>query len=299
MSTIKIKNIFMHLIALFLWLLVIIAMAVSLVTYLLFYYENANAATVDNPPAHVPSIGEIVRLLAMNIASQLVTYCLYPVGLARGFWFPSVGKFASRSGQMPSILLVHGLYYNAAAWMFLRQRLRLSGFARVFAASYNSFGPNFAVLVDEIAGQVEELCRRFPGERVVLIGHNLGGLIVRAALSRPGLRSHIAAVITLGAPHQGSKLARLSIGRLARSLDFRGPIIRSLEDHEQPAIIPALSLYSPTDNFILPSTGSRLLNVRAIGWVEESTIPVSHVTMLYHPAVASQVLRFLAHLRKN
>ena len=53
---------------------------------------------------------------------------------------------------------------------------------------------------------------------MVLIGHSLGGLLIKSVLNHPDLADHIGLVITLATPHQGSVLAGLAMGRLGRSL---------------------------------------------------------------------------------
>jgi triacylglycerol lipase len=62
------------------------------------------------------------------------------------------------------------------------------------------------------------------GQKVILIGHSMGGLDARYAVAKLGLDEHVAAVVTITAPHRGSPYAswiarnvvgRLGVGRLA------------------------------------------------------------------------------------
>src|SRR5258708_4508246 len=53
--------------------------------------------------------------------------------------------------------------------------------------------------------------------RVHLIGHSLGGLIVRSALAAsPGLGFRTGGVVTIASPHGGISLARVAPGQCAR-----------------------------------------------------------------------------------
>ncbi len=70
------------------------------------------------------------------------------------------------------------------------------------------------------------------GQKVILIGHSMGGLDARYAVAKLGLAEHVAAVVTVTTPHRGSPFAdwgvrnvvdRLGVGRLVNllNLDFR------------------------------------------------------------------------------
>jgi triacylglycerol lipase len=60
------------------------------------------------------------------------------------------------------------------------------------------------------------------GTRVILIGHSMGGLDARYAVSRLGLADRVAAVITVTTPHRGSPFADWGI----RNLDQRFGVLR-------------------------------------------------------------------------
>jgi triacylglycerol lipase len=51
-----------------------------------------------------------------------------------------------------------------------------------------------------------------PHDRVDLIAHSLGGLDARWALSRLGLASRVASLVTIATPHRGTPLADLAVG---------------------------------------------------------------------------------------
>ena len=65
------------------------------------------------------------------------------------------------------------------------------------------------------------------GQKVILIGHSMGGLDARYAVAQLGLAEHVAAVVTVTTPHRGSPFAdwafrnlvdRLGIGRMMNLL---------------------------------------------------------------------------------
>ena len=55
-------------------------------------------------------------------------------------------------------------------------------------------------------------------EKVILIGHSLGGLDARYAVSKLGMASHVAAIVTVTTPHRGSPFADWVVRNLGRRL---------------------------------------------------------------------------------
>ncbi|AGW14592.1 esterase/lipase family protein [Megalodesulfovibrio gigas] len=231
----------------------------------------------------------MVRLLLSSIRSHVLAYGLYPLGL-----FPALHRTEGES-ERPPVLFVHGLYHNASAWLLFRRWLARDGFTRTKALHYWSFGTDYFTILEKLARAVDALRAAHPGEPVVLVGHSLGGLLIRGYLSSPhcmdGETCKVAAAVTLGAPHGGSRLAALGIGRLARSLLYHGPLIRVLEARDQPPACPVLALTTPLDNFVLPADGS---DIALPGWTLEAGAPVCHVGMIHHEPTARRTAQFLA-----
>lgn len=198
------------------------------------------------------------------------------------------------------VLLVHGLYHNRAAWLLFRRRLARAGLPSVRSYSYPSFGRSFADIAAGLAQEILAASQASPDGRVQLVGHSLGGLLIRAACADARVqgdpRCRVAGVVTLGTPHQGSTLAgMLGLGRLARGLAPQGEALRLLRG--LPAAAPGLSLYSPTDGMVLPLSGSLLeQKEKDAGWTEVCLRPVSHVGLLYSGEAAQLAL---AHLKSR
>ena len=284
--------------ALLAWTLIL-----SGLTALLFFHDNINAyglRGMAERTALSPS-GQTLRLLGLSWLSQVIVTLTFPLGWFRSLWFrpPEVairqpgGLRYGTATRRPPVLLVHGLYHNAGGWLLFRRRLKQAGFAHLFAYSYSSFFQDFFQLTKLLSNKVEELRAHFPGTKVVLVGHSLGGLLVRAYMASPQSRGKIAAAVTLGAPHQGSRLAALGLGGLARSLAHRGPLVQALEQADQPADAPCLSLAAPLDEFVLPLEAALLPRAGELGWVQRSTRPTTHIMLLYDPAVAQAAVAFL------
>ncbi len=260
-----------------------------LATYAFFWYETANgphrSRLVELSGAR-PGRWILCGVLSGVFATAIVIVT-YPLGLLHR---PKSRE--EETGARPPVLLVHGLYHNAGAWFLYRWWLRRAGYDRVETFQYSSWGRSFEALQAEFSATVERLSS-CAGKPVILVGHSLGGLLCRACAGEASLQGKVAALVTLGSPHQGSKLAALAIGSLGRSLLYRGDLIRGLERVTLPASLPRLAVVSAVDSMVLPNEA---LHVRGEQWETHETPPISHVSLLYHPGTARRVLAFLDRL---
>jgi triacylglycerol lipase len=258
-------------------------------TYILFWYETANSAyRKELDGISKGKTGSwLIRGAASCILSTLVTIFTYPLGFIKKLWRPLPGSSASS----PPVILIHGLYHNASAWIRFRSTLRRAGYERVYAFNYSSFRSDFPEISRSLAQWMAGIGQDFPGEDVMLVGHSMGGLLAKAYAGREVITQGpaVRAIITLGTPFQGSKAVVLGIGRLARRLVWGGPLFQELEGRGVPSGVSCVAFHSPVDNLVLPAASL----TPPSGWEEEWTDPVSHVAMLYHGPTLRQVLNRL------
>ena len=76
--------------------------------------------------------------LLSSIASVFFIFICYPLGAFRA----PLGAEADRAAG-PVIILTHGLYHNASAWLLFRSHLRKAGFKNIFVMNYWSFFTSF------------------------------------------------------------------------------------------------------------------------------------------------------------
>ena len=72
--------------------------------------------------------------------------------------------------------------------------------------------------VPERAAKLKASIDELGSRRVVIIGHSMGGLDARYAISKLGLAERVAALVTVGTPHRGSCLANHADRLPARTL---------------------------------------------------------------------------------
>lgn len=190
------------------------------------------------------------------------------------------------AGRLP-VLLIHGYQCNRGFWWWIRPRLERAG----WQVATHSLHPVFADIdeyVEQVSQRIEDVCSATGAQRLILVGHSMGGLVARAYLRQAG-PARVARLVTLGSPHHGSKLAILGIGRNARQMV---PGNRWLDALNRAGAIPAMqtvSLYSCQDNYVMPQDSPVI--------VEAKNLPFSgigHLEMAFSAWTAGVLLDELA-----
>jgi len=171
---------------------------------------------------------------------------------------------APREAAGLPILCIHGYVCNGGYWVTLRRFLRAAGFNRTYTINMD---PTFGSIEDfaaQVARRVDEILAETGQEKVVLIGHSMGGLVSRCYVQRYGGAGKVRKIITLGTPHLGTYSAKKGVGEDARQMVPGNPWITGLNS-ETMAPVPITSIYSYHDNIIFPQDYSVLDGAKNIG----------------------------------
>ena len=164
----------------------------------------------------------------------------------------TVQYVAERNARYP-VLLVHGYAATECVWTPLRRALVQAGFGHIISLNYNSFAADPAAVSAELTHQALETLAAAGAPRIHLVGHSLGGLIVRCALaSSAPLSSRTASAVTIASPHRGAWLARLAPGRFAPLMHQGGCPARPEIDAPAPA--RWLAYYADRDRVVPPAS---------------------------------------------
>jgi pimeloyl-ACP methyl ester carboxylesterase len=205
-------------------------------------------------------------------------------------------------GERSAVVLVHGLWMTGTLDMaYLRRQLRRCGF-KVYVFRYRTVRRSLA----ENAARLDDFLARLPESTVHLVGHSMGGLVIRKLLldfphQRPGR------VVTLGTPHCASRAAA-AFGRRAPGRWMLGKSLQALTEALPPwqgrrdfgVLIGDLpyGLGRLTRRLPLPNDGTVAVDEASLaGATDTITLPVTHISMLFSRAVARQTCRFLRHGR--
>ena len=195
------------------------------------------------------------------------------------------------------VLLVHGLWFGSWALRQLSQRLQFYGF-RVNSFSYDTRSASLYTHANALGDCVKQM----KVQRLHLVGHSLGGLVILRMLAAENECSP-GRIVLLGSPLGGSRVAQRLV-KMPGALNFLGGVQSALEQGFN--VIPqsrevgmiagslSLGLGMLTGGTGGPGDGTvPLEETRAPGLKERLVLPVSHTGLLYSKKVASHTGKFL------
>lgn len=204
-------------------------------------------------------------------------------------------EVASTAGDRLPVVLVHGYFCNRAVWRPFARRLAEAGHPVTAVSLDPPFGP-----IDAHAATIETAVAGAGHGRgpVVLVGHSMGGLAIRAFLRRAG-SDGIAGVVTLGSPHRGTRMAAVGRSPAAREMRRGSAWLEALAAHEaqqreasgDAAAPPLCIILTLNDNIVYPQgeqvlPGARVLRLDGVG----------HLDLVYRPSVGRLVEAEIARL---
>ena len=127
------------------------------------------------------------------------------------------GPTAGRPDGAP-VLFVHGYAGTEHSWGPLRAALADAGFGCLIALRYNAFRADIHQVADWLVDRATHAARMAGVGGVHLIGHSMGGLVIRDAVQNRGLGALAATAVTIATPHSGCRLARFVPGPAARQM---------------------------------------------------------------------------------
>ncbi|ARB44065.1 esterase/lipase family protein [Alloalcanivorax xenomutans] len=263
--------------------LMLIPGALTLVFYLLWYYDR-RAFPSPTPADRETALRPLPALLAVarEAISLTVLVLSYPLRLVQD----ASPQRSRQQGQKP-IILVHGYGGNSTNFLWLQWWLRRRGWANVYSVSYTPPHINARKLAQQVADHVNRILVLTGAEKADLVCHSMGGPLARYALKNLGLAGKVDRVITLGSPHRGSRISALFAPRgAAAQMRYDSPFIKELEEGGAcPGGARYQVIYSTMDNFILPAS-SALLD----GAERSVHVPyLGHCALLYSRRVARAV----------
>jgi len=241
----------------------------------------------------IRTIGRTAIVQAYEIGLMVSVAATAPLHLAGG-------GFDAASGALPRVpahtaptarpvLLVHGLGGTKSSWSFIARTLSAQGLT-VEAMTYTPFGTSVEHLADRLVVEVERLLAQTGADKLHLVGHSLGGVVIGQAIAGGRLTGLVDTVVTLGAPFGGSPWANLlPIGAVIRALREESPLLRRLASAPVPDGVRWLS-FTATLDMIVPG----LRSVPVPAEVETVTVGgVGHLGMLLSQQVASRLIAAL------
>lgn len=231
-----------------------------------------------------------LRLYLRELYAALWTYPFY---FALEPWLVKNTPPAGLPHRGPPIVLVPGFLCNRGYYGKFRRFLAQHGYGCTYAVTLE---PTFGSIDDNakhLSQLVEQICTETGQDQVVLIGHSMGGVVIRAYLDKLGGGPRVARAISLGSPFGGTVLAKgpSGLGENLRQMIVESPWLQDLARHEErPCAVPFTAIWSPHDSIVAPQNRTRV----SATYGESIAMPgVGHMEMIVHEPVMQQVLDIL------
>lgn len=122
---------------------------------------------------------------------------------------PHVRELRHGSLRRHPVLLVHGLGADKSCFNTMEAHLHRAGYT-VYSVSYSCVGSDIDACARLLEREAAWVLEETGADRVHVVAHSLGGVILRWAAAHTRMRDWLSIGITLGSPHRGTPMARLA-----------------------------------------------------------------------------------------
>jgi triacylglycerol lipase len=196
-------------------------------------------------------------------------------------------NLASGAYGQPGVVLVHGFFCNRGFWNPWMRELRARRVPFVAVNLEPVFGS-----IDHYPRVIEAAVARLETATampVLLVGHSMGGLAIRAWLAQFSADARVRRVITIGSPHQGTWLARYGHTTNGRQMRLGSSWLTELATNESSnRRATFICFFGHCDNIVIPAASGTLAGA------ENRHVPATaHVHMAFQKVVFDEVWRWL------
>jgi triacylglycerol lipase len=259
---------------------IVFRMLITANNFLISHLNKSNT-----PPEHRISIFQGLRLYFSEFKATMMTSSwMMP--------FRTLEKYHAKDSNQFPVLLVHGYASNSGQWCTLSQRLKTENITH----SALDMEPPFDQLdtyIPFVQKNIAMLCEESKCDKVVIVTHSMGGLVMRAYLRKHG-SARIVKIITLGTPHHGTALAKFGKGLNCAQMRRNGKAqqgtpsewLQQLASEENPDHrMHIVSIYSHHDNIIAPQSSAHLPGAKNLAFHG-----IGHVALLFNKNVQDQIV---------
>ena len=242
-------------------------------------------ALLNRPdPAPRPSTSQLFKAWAGEVIAAPQTFCWRQPFFSQRWPDHLPAPAQGRRG----LLLVHGFFCNRGLWNSWLERLHAQGVPFVAINLEPVFGS-----IDDYTGIIESaVCRleQATGMAPVIVAHSMGGLAVRRWWLEQANAARVHHIVTLGAPHQGTWLARFAMTKNSRQMRQLNGWLNTMVARESATSMRHFTcFYSHCDNIVFPAAMATLP-----GADNRHLAGVAHVHMVSRPEPFEAVMRSLS-----
>jgi pimeloyl-ACP methyl ester carboxylesterase len=187
-----------------------------------------------------------------------------------------------RKAEVAPVLLVHGYGGTDRMWKPLRDELDRAGFDCVIALRYNASRSGIGEIAEWLVSRATQAMRATGIDRVHLVGHSLGGLVVREAVQRGGLAGRTSSAVTIATPHAGARLAHFVPGPAARQMRPGSAFLAELAGEEMDRRTRWVAIAGESDRVVRNSSAGSIASAEAVTLRQRNA---GHGSIARHPDV--------------
>lgn len=209
------------------------------------------------------------------------------------------------------VVLLHGLGRSRFSMNRIARKLDSTGYA-ILNCGYPSTRQNIQQLVDRYVSKAVAECKRRNADKIHVVTHSLGGILIRAYLQQDPLPEG-SRIVMLSPPNHGSEVAdflkqiRLFEWILGPSAMQLGTTVESLPNQLKPiplqtGVITGDASSDPWFSALIPGAHDGKVSVASARLDEMQdflVIPSGHTFIMQSPTAINQILAFLKHGRFN
>ncbi|MEU6679277.1 alpha/beta fold hydrolase [Streptomyces sp. NPDC046925] len=239
----------------------------------------------------------LLKATALEVAILAGHLLLYPSGIVQerriAAELPPSDAPRLPSESRPPVVLLHGFIDNRSVFVLLRRSLAQHGGQHVESLNYSPLTCDIRTAAELLGRHIEEICERTGHHQVDIVGHSLGGLIARYYAQRLGGHARVRTLVTLGTPHEGTRVVPLADAHpIVRQMRPGSDVIEELREPAPECRTRFVSFWSDLDQLMAPLETACVnhpdliaQNVRVSG--------IGHLALPVHPAVAAGIRQAL------
>ncbi len=202
------------------------------------------------------------------------------------YWDRSASRRVSL--DLAPVIFVHGYAGTEHIWGPLRSALTDAGFGCLIVLRYNAFRVDIHQIADWLVDQTHRSMGVTGASGVHLVGHSMGGLVVRDAVQNRGLAGLAKTAVTIATPHSGTKLARFVPGPAARQMRPGSTFLADLDNARTDGGTRWVAVHGGADR-VVPA-GSESFGGAASEVVPLRESSAGHGSIARHPDVVAHVV---------
>lgn len=174
-----------------------------------------------------------------------------------------MGEAAGVSDRSPEpalapVVFVPGYGHADRAWSLIGRHLDRAGFTDVGSLAPGVTRGDIVSRADRLRSHIEAVQAVTGCREVHVVGHNVGGVVIRYYVQLLGGDESVGTAVTVGAPHAGSELTPVGLGPAAAQVRPGSNVLRRLDESARPMSVRWISYFSEHDLFVQPATAGML-----------------------------------------